>query len=213
MKEIILVLITMICYSCNAQQKKSNTECYQNSWAKWIENELPETICVQKDEMIYHLFNKFDFNSDGLLDVAIEKGGNKLTDGMQTELVMYQQINDSTYTKYRTLDNVYPLWFDDYDSPVKLDDSALNDIKEYYEMGDPLRRIELVENKIILNLKGDAVTDYILTFTYSKEKKDWILSNYIEFDLHNNIKTPYPSDKIGTSISEFSFIEYLNGEY
>ena len=211
MKKLILVLTVIICCSCNAQQKKDSV-CYKNSRG-FIENKLPNDICVKKDEMIYSLFNKFDFNNDGLTDVAIEKGNKNLKDGNQTDLVIYEKINDSTYTKFRALNNVYPIWFDVYDSSVKLDDSALNDIKEYYEMGDPLRVIELVENKIILNLKGDAVTDYILTFTYLKEKKDWILSKYIEFDLNNNVKKPYSNDRLNTSISDFSYLEFLNGEY
>jgi len=77
----------------------------------------------------------------------------------------------------------------------------------------PAGGIELVDNKIVLTLNGDAVTEYILTYTYSNEKEDWLLTDYIEYDLHNNVKKPFPSDKIGTSISEFSYLKFMNREY
>ena len=80
-------------------------------------------------------------------------------------------------------------------------------------MGNPLRSINLEGNKIILNLKGDSVTEYILTYTFSKENQDWILSNYMEFDLNKNIKRFYPNDRLNTTISDFSYLDFLNGEY
>ena len=129
MKKIFLGLIAITCYSCIAQHKKANNVCNQNSSAKWIENELPETICIEKDEMIYNLFNEFDFNNDELFDIAIEKGSEKLRDGEQVELVFFKKINDSTFTKFRTFKNIYPVWFNEYDSSDKLEDSTLNEIK------------------------------------------------------------------------------------
>ena len=104
------------------------------------------------------------------------------------------------------------MWFNDYDSSVKLEDPKLNQIKEYYEMGNPLRNITLEKDKIILNLKGDSVTEYILTYSFSKENQDWLLSNYIEFDLNSNTKKPYLTEKLNTSISNFTYLEFLNGE-
>ncbi|WP_298782675.1 hypothetical protein [uncultured Polaribacter sp.] len=213
MKKLILVLIIMSCYSCNAQQKKNESNCNRNSWAKWIENELPETICVQKGEMIYSLFNEFDFNSDGLQDIAIKIGKKERKNGDVRKLSVYKKVNDSIYTKFKTLNNIYPIWFNDYDSSVKLKDPKLNKIKEYYEMGNPLRKLTLEKSKITLNLKGDSVTEYILTFIFSKEKQDWLLSNYIEFDLNNNTKRPYLTERLNTSISDFTYLEFLNGEY
>lgn len=144
--------------------------------------------------------------------MAIEKGGDELVNGMQTKLVVYQKVNDSTFTEFRELDNVYPLWFEDYHPHIKVNDPQLDSIKEYYE-GNPLKWINLMENKIELTLNGDAVTEYILTYTFSKEKEDWLLTDYVEYDLNNNEKKPYPSDMIGTSISQFSYIKFMNGEY
>ncbi|RIV68908.1 hypothetical protein [Flagellimonas aequoris] len=213
MKKMILMLIIFFCCSCNAQQKKAVKECYKTSWAKWIENELPESICVSKNEMIYHLFDEFDFNNDGLIDVAIKLGNKDRKNGDLRKLCIYQKVNDSTFTKFREFDNIYPLWFEDYHPDVKVNDPKLDSIKEYYEMGDPLKDIDLVDNKIMLVLKEDAVTECLITFTYSNEKKDWLLTTYVEYNFHNNTKNPYPTDKIGTSISEFSYIKYLNGEY
>ncbi|GAB4514894.1 MAG: hypothetical protein Tsb004_23410 [Allomuricauda sp.] len=210
--KFITIGVFIACFSCNAQENQTSKYCYQNVWAKWIENELPESICIKEDEMIYGLFKKFDFNIDGMQDLAIEKGGDELVNGLQTELVVYQKVNDSTFIKFRELDNVYPLWFEDYDPSVKIGDPKIDTVKEYYE-GNPLRRIELVDNIIVLNLNGDVVTEYILTYTYSNEKEDWFLTDYVEYDLHNNVKKPYPSDNIGTSISEFSYVEFMNGEY
>lgn len=210
--KFITIGVFIACFFCNAQVNQTNKYCYQNVWAKWIENELPESICIKEDEMIYGLFKKFDFNIDGIQDLAIEKGGDELVNGLQTELVVYQKVNDSTFIKFRELDNVYPLWFEDYDPSVKIGDPKIDTVKEYYER-NPLRRIELVYNTIVLNLNGDAVTEYILTYTYSNEIKDWFLTDYIEYDLYNNEKKHYPSDKIGTSISEFSYLKFMNGEY
>jgi len=210
LKPIIIGTI-MICITCNAQQKEMDTICYQKSKG-FIKNRLPGDICIGKGELIYTLFDKFDFNSDGLQDLAIEKGGNKLVNGMQTVLIVYQKVNDSRYTKFKEFGNVYPLWFENYHPHVKVNDPQLDAIKEYYE-GNPLRWIELVDNKIVLTLNGDVVTEYILTYTYSNEKKDWLLTDYVEYNLHNNVKKPFPSDKTGTSISEFSYLKFMNGEY
>ncbi|MEC7263581.1 MAG: hypothetical protein VXW38_07555 [Bacteroidota bacterium] len=88
---------------------KKGKYCYQNAWTKWIENELPESICVQKENMIYHLFKDFDFNQDGLKDIAIESGGKELIEGMKTDLVIYKKVNDGTFVNFKTLDNIYPL--------------------------------------------------------------------------------------------------------
>lgn len=203
--------IIIFCCACNAQQKEQDSICYQRSKG-FIQNRLPDDVCIDKGELIYTLFDRFDFNIDGLQDLAIEKGNEELVNGLQTELVIYQKVNDSAFTKFRELDNVYPLWFEDYSPHIKVNEPELDSIKEYYE-GNPLRRIELVNNRIVLNLNGDAVTECILTFTYSNEKEDWFLTDYVEYDLHNNEKKPYPSDKIGTSISEFSYLKFLNGEY
>jgi len=203
--------IIIFCCACNAQQKEQDIICYQKSKG-FIKNRLPDDICIGKGELIYTLFDRFDFNIDGLQDLAIEKGDEELVNGLQTELVIYQKVNDSTFAKFRELDNVYPLWFEDYRPHIKVNEPELDSIKEYYE-GNPLRWIELVDNKIVLTLNGDVVTEYILTYTYSNEKEDWLLTDYIEYILHNNEKKPYPTDKIGTSISEFSYLKFLNGEY
>jgi len=211
--KIISATILIICYSCNAQQKKIEKECYKTSWAKWIENELPESICVQKENMIYHLFKDFDFNQDGLKDLAIERGKKKLIEGMKTYLVIYKKVNDSTYVKFKTLDNIYPLWFSSYETTSNLKDSILNNPKQSYEMGNPLQEIEMLDNRIIMNLNADVGYKYILIFTFSKERNDWVLSEYLEYDVYMDIKTPYPNNKIGSSISDFSYEKFINGEY
>ena len=203
--------IIIICCACNAQQK-NNEKCLKTSWAKWIESKLPESICVQENEMIYYLTDNFDYNKDGLNDIAIKVGKRERKNGDVRKLVIYQKVNDSVFTKFRELDNVYPLWFEDYSPHIKVNEPELDSIKEYYE-GSPLRWVKLVDNRIVLTLNGDVVTEYILTYTYSNEKEDWFLTDYIEYDLHNNVKKTYPSDKTGTSISEFSYIKFLNGEF
>jgi hypothetical protein len=210
--KFVILGILFASISCRAQEKPSNNECYKNTWAKWIKNELPQSICVGENEMIYYLTDDFDFDKDGLNDIAIKIGKKERKNGDVRKLFIYQKINDSTFTKFRELDNVYPLWFEDYDPSVKVGDSKIDAVKEYYE-GNPLRWIELVDNKIKLTLNGDVVTEYILTYTYFGSKEDWILTDYVEYDLHNNVKKPFLSDKIGTSISEFSYIKFLNGEF
>jgi len=124
--KLITIGILIAVRSCMAQEQKINEDCYKTSWAKWIESKLPESICIQKENMIYHLFKDFDFNQDGLKDVAIERGEKELIEGMKTYLVIYQKVNDSAYVRFKTLDNVYPLWFSSYEPTIKLKDSILN---------------------------------------------------------------------------------------
>lgn len=212
MKKQILALTIMICCSCKAQQKKQDTICYQKARG-FIENRLPNDICIEKDELIYTLFDKFDFNSDGLQDIAVKIGKKKRKNGDSRKFSIYQKVNDSTYTKFRVLNNIYPLWFEDYRSSVKLEDPNLNALKQQYEMGNPLQQVKLIENKIVLNLNADVGYKYVLTFTFSSEKQDWLLTEYLEYDTFNDTKTPYPNEKLNTSISEFSYFGFLNGEY
>jgi len=45
------------------------------------------------------------------------------------------------------------------------------------------------------------------------DKQDWFLSSYLEYDTFEDTKSPYPNEKLNTSISDFSYLEFLNGEY
>ncbi|UNY99055.1 hypothetical protein MQE36_01595 [Zhouia spongiae] len=206
----IMAILAVFCYKCNAQVR--DTTCYKKAKG-FIENKLPDGICIKKHELIYDFFDNIDFNNDRISDVAIEVGNDGLKNGDQTILVVYRSINDTTYSKFKELDNVYPIWFDNYSRNIELEDPKLNAIKEKYEGRNPLRKLEMVNNRIILNLKYDVGYEYIYEFTFNNEKQDWLLSKYIIWDLNENIKSEEDNGYLNTSVSEFNYFKFITGEY
>jgi len=209
----LYLMLVLICFSCSVKKTATvNSHCYRNSYG-FLEDNLPLDICIEKNKVIYNLFDKFDFNGDGLLDIALEIGDNSLINGMQTELVIYKKNFDNTYTKFRSLNNVYPIWFANYEPTIKLKNEELNTIKQHYKMGNPLNELEVLDNKIVLNLNADVGYKYSLMFTYDANINDWLLSDYIMFDIFNDTKKTYQSNKYNTSIKEFSYFNFIDGLY
>lgn len=215
MKNIHNVLFfCIVCFSCQSQKAILQLDCNRDTWAKWIRKKLPNSICVEQDKMVYNLYDDFDYNSDAMKDVAIEIGRKKLsTDNINT-LVFYKQLKDSTFVKYKELNNIYPTWFSNYSLSAEEKDTKFNVTKELYGGNNPLIGLELKQDLIILNLIGDAVTEYYLTFKYSLDNHDWFLIKYKELDKTSNIRLPYTNtNKLNTSITKFNYKDFFYGLY
>lgn len=216
MIKLRFIFVALFFYGCvtkNIAEKKQEEKtkpikCYKQA-SGFLEQQLPKDVCIGKNEKIYAFYNKFDFNFDGLQDIAIEKGPRELKNGDLTQLVIYEQNALENYTIFKTLDNIFPHWFSDYNPSNITNDVKLDSIKKIYIMGNPLDELLIKENKIIFKLNADVGFKYVVTYVFDIEKRDWILKEYTEYDLYNKEKKTI-NKWFNLSISKFSYFEYLN---
>ena len=209
MKINLLLLVLSLHVSCMAQQ----ADCNKKSWTKKIRKALPSDICLSDSTMAYLLFSDFDYQSDHLNDIAIKVGNERIKDGDTVILEIYAQQSDSTFTKSKILDNIYPIYFKNYSLDYEIESSGLLKLKNRYQGFNPLEEMELKGSNFILRMLSDATTSFILTYKYSSNKKDWLLDKFELYDHYSEEVTEKTTSRIGSEIGKFNYFDYLEGRF
>jgi hypothetical protein len=209
MKISALLLLSFICFHCCAQQDS----CYQNSWTKRIAKKLPANVCINKEETIYQFFSDFDFNKDGLSDIAIKAGKSKKSNGDTLKLTIFRQLIDSTFVEFMQLDNIFPIYFEKYSLDYNIQDEGLLKTKNRYQEAYPLEHLKLEDNYISIRMIADATASFHLLYTYSTPEKDWLLTEFSIVNEEIDTVINHDTFRLGTSILDFSYFDYIEGNF
>ncbi len=209
MKISSLILMMLLQHNCVAQQEN----CNRKAWTIKIKNKLPSSVCVSEDKIIYDLFSNFDYNIDHLNDLALRVGNNKISNGDTTMLEIYAQKSDSNFIPIKSLKNIYPIYFESYSLDYKIEDSNLQKLKDRYQGSNPLEELRINENEIFLKITADITTSFCFVYKYNMEKQDWLLKSLHLYERESENLTKYDTYHIGSSIDEFDYFDYLEGDF
>lgn len=128
-------------------------------------------------------------------------------------LEIYTQQPDSSFTKFKTLNNIYPIYFENYSLDYEIENEDLSKLKDRYQGFNPLEELKVEHNKIVLKILSDATTSFILTYTYSSKKANWFLDKFELYD-HNSERVIEDSTRlIGSGIDSFDYFDYLEERF
>lgn len=182
------------------------TDCNRTLWIKQDEKKLPKEVCIPKGYLISNIYESTDVNGDGLSDFIFKWRKQELCDGDTFYITIYIQNPDSSFTNFRTFNNLYPINFKDYSMNYTPQDERLRSIHKKY-MGEYLFLKLAIEKDIIqITRKGDATADLIITYRYDKDLKNWRYEKTVMYDFVANTKEPYDlSEELGPTIDNFTY--------
>jgi len=166
---------------------------------------IPKDICIPSNYLISNIYESTDVNGDSLPDFIFKWRKPELQDGDTFYVTIYIQNPDSTFTNFRTFNNLYPIYFKDYSRDYISPNSALAALQKKYEGEDPFVELKFEGKLITLKIKYATKEDLWIQYSYDKSKKDWL---YQKAEIHNYWEKITPmdlSDKIGPSIKNFTY--------
>ena len=105
---------------------------------------------------------------------------------------------------------MYPVYFSTYYNPPI--DTSLNAIYNCYDGRYPLLDLTIENGRIELTLRIDAVSGYLLKYSYLEKNKNWYFTDFKEW-METDAGTRQYTDKAvlpkAETIDEFSFEKYL----
>jgi hypothetical protein len=211
--KIILIIICLSTISfCSCCQKPVRL-CNRNVELKSYNAKLIKEVCIPNGYWISELRTStkdIDIDGDGLNDFIFDWNKPKLQDGDTLYVTVYKMNSDSTYSFFKTFNNLLPIYLKSYDFASKNDYGAK--IFECYADGYPLNDLTLQTGLISLTLRIDAASGYLLEYSYKPEKKNWYLTTYQEWiDMPDGVRKSMNREipEKGESIDEFSYQKYL----
>lgn len=105
----LLLLLSLIAMSILTHAQDCNRETKYKTDMKFI----PKEVCIQNGKCISYIHSKHyktDFNNDGLSDFVFDIDNKEIRIGDTTQLVFYVQNSDSTFSLYKSFDNLYPVY-------------------------------------------------------------------------------------------------------
>ncbi|MDR1974556.1 MAG: hypothetical protein LBQ31_07780 [Bacteroidales bacterium] len=213
MKTIILaILIIANLMTCAYAQKNSDSiNCNRTVWFDELSQDLPKEVCIPHGYQILFHYDKYptNINGDGLNDYVFQWGKAKLQDGDTLFVSVYIQNIDSTFSFFKSFNNLYPIYFKS-DVYEQVTDEKLKHIFSRYHTRYPLKELIFNNDKIIINFWTEAVAGLILTYQFDKEKSDWFLVKQeewleVEETKITDLGTPDPNQ----SIRNFDYLDWL----
>ena len=201
------ILLGLVIIARGAVSVAQHTDCNRAVWFNRFTNLLPKEVCIPKGN--YHItqvHERTDINEDGLEDFIFEWNKNPLQDGDTLYVTIYAQNQDSTFSHFRTFNNLYPIYFERYDSEYNPPNKKLSPLHKKYNGEYPF--LELTFEKGIMQIIriGQVKEDLIITYRYDKNIKNWRYEKTIRDDYALNIKEPYDlSKKLGPTIDNFTY--------
>lgn len=207
-KSILILLFVVLINDCLViAQNNMMSECNRSVDYPSLLKDLPKDICLRdsKDQIKY-IHKKTDINGDEFDDCIIKYGLIELTDGDTLFTSIYFQNRDSTYTLFKTLNNLYPINLKSYNSLYSPEEESLKNLQKKYRYEYPLYKLTFEKDKIIFLLKNDAESDLIITYQYKNDLKNWIYIDCIEsFHSNNGINRIDLSNELGPTIDNFKY--------
>ena len=126
---------------------------------------------------------------------------------MLDTLFLFYSNCDSTYSLFKTFDNLYPIYLESYNRLYSPKEESLKKLQKSYRYEYLLYELTFEKDKIIFLLKNDAESDLIITYQYNNVIKNWLYIDCIE-KFHNNdgINKLDFSNELGPTIDNFRYI-------
>jgi hypothetical protein len=204
---LIIVFIVNITVVSGFSQDSLIAECNRSVKIDSYLKKMPKEVCLPKGNyQVTHIFEKTDINDDGLEDFIFKYSKNPLMDGDTSYVSVYTQNSDSAFTFFCTFDNLYPLYFQWYNSLYKPKDERLQLIYKRYDNEYLLVNLEFIKDRIIITRQYDATDRLIITYKYDKKLKNWIYEDCKDFDRVSETYKPHDlSEKLGPTIYNFTY--------
>lgn len=171
------ILLLLFCANCACAQKKDDT-CNRRVRYKRLASKLDSSICVPDTHEITDLEDEVDLDGDGLKDKIVQWQKINIADGDTVIHAIYKQSKDGGFVLYKSLTNLLPLYFKNYD--VKSADARLESIRSAYVY--PVKSIVEFKNKTIeLTFYTEDTTIKKLIFVFQNTKETWVLSRQLQW--------------------------------
>ena len=199
-------ILQLILFLCSIVSYAQNTDCNRAVWIKEDEKKLPNGICIPKEYLISNIYESTDVNNDGLMDFIFKWRKSELQDGDTMYVTIYVQNSDSTFSFFRTFNNLYPIYFKSYSRDYIPKDEKLRSVHKKYRGEYLLLKLKFEKNIIEITIMGDATTDLIITYKYDRDIKNWRYDNTVMYDFVANTKELYDlSEEVGPTIDNFTY--------
>jgi len=210
MKYYTYCFVLMVLYGCaSAQSIKSN--CNQTLRYLSLKSKLDSTMCIPRGYQIMDIIN-VDVDDNGYPDKVVKWQKIKLSDGDTTFFSIYSGHANGEFLFHKTFNNLYPLYFKDYEA--KSSNQFYDSIKFLYYY-PTLSEVNFSVGTITLKFYVDAANVRELVFHYMQENKSWLLSREIGWiaPIQNNTDPKKNYDRKPSKsmlIENFNMLEYIN---
>ncbi|PGH37825.1 MAG: hypothetical protein CRN43_18855, partial [Candidatus Nephrothrix sp. EaCA] len=146
------ILLGLVIIARGAVSVAQHTDCNRAVWFNRFTNLLPKEVCIPKGN--YHItrvYERADINEDGLEDFIFDWNKKTLQDGDTLYVTIYAQNQDSTFSHFRTFNNLYPIYFERYDTDYIPTSKKLRPLHKKYDDDYPF--LELAFQKDVLQIK------------------------------------------------------------
>jgi len=200
------ILLGLIIIACGAVSVAQHTDCNRAVWFNRFTNLLPKEVCIPKGN--YHItrvYERTDINEDGLEDFIFDWNKKTLQDGDTLYVTIYAQNQDSTFSHFRTFNNLYPINFERNNSGYTPPDKKLIPLYEKYR-NVFLLKLTFEKGVIQIIRTGEVKENLIITYRYDKIIKNWRYEKTIRYDYAIETKEPYDlSKKLGPTVDNFTY--------
>ena len=164
---IILVILLLSALQCNALYAE---KCDYHT-EKYVKRLNVTGICIP-DKHIVHAIEEIDIDGDGIDEYMLYWRKKNVVEGDTTFISFYTQLNDTTVSLLKIIDNYYPLYID-YDA--KYHSEKINSLIECYGYKNPQGYSSFDETGIYLNINVETGFKIRLEYKYDKNENDWYL--------------------------------------
>jgi hypothetical protein len=173
MKRKILCLLLFCSIAVTAQ----DVDCNQKVWPprKHTHTYIPQSVCIPEGMFNYitYVYDGIDINGDGLEDFICDWNLKPLHDGDTLYLSVFFQNPDSTFSHFKTLTNLYPIYFESYSDSYVPEDTSLLALHKKYGDFTPKKDLTIEKDAIIITMYLDADADLRVTYKFDKTINNW----------------------------------------
>ena len=200
-----IMLFSITIASCGQDIKCNRAVEYD-----FLIKKIPEEVCLPEGHQITRLYKSTDVNKDGLKDLIFDWSKINLKDGDTLYVSIYNQLNDSTFSHFKTFNNLKPIFFKEYSFEYRVKDPMLNEIKSKYNEQIPPYRLEFKNNIIYISFIIGA--PYVTINQYYQYKKDtwYLMKEEIWDESGEHIKKEKIMGFEQLRIDDFDYLNYLD---
>jgi len=203
MKRIALFSVLFLYFLVKAQ----TPDCNQTVWSTYDAEKIPKGVCLPNGYEFLYVHTATDINGDGLYDFIFNWDKILMRDGDTTFVSVYVQNPDSTFSHFRTFNNLFPTYFNRYDDNYIPQDTALIPLLRRYEAtSTPFRKLEFKQDSLIITICLDAKSDLRTVYVYDKNLNNWLYKESSEVWYEGGgVSRDDLEDKLGPTIDDFTY--------
>lgn len=209
--KITLIFLMLCCRNVFSQIDTSNKFVESTR----ITKKIPKDFYMPKGYKYFDVIDNVDLTADGVNDLIIHWEKKDLVDGDLTYVNIYTKKNDTIFSGLTVLNNLYPMYFHEYDLKYKVKDKNLEEIHAKLTLAGADRfKVEFKKNVIWIELFTEVQAGVDVFFSYDTQKQNWFLSKEIYWvgDNLKSVKQVRQTKLIknGIAIEKFNMLNYLH---